>query len=239
MMNQLGIAVLVFLTVFAGVMLASKMQTTWLLILLAILGYCGLFMLMQTGEIVLSAGCIVFIVVLTVFIVFSGSLIQKIIGGLVGLPALCVLIMNVGHLLGIFGGVGSGSPAFAEKWTRRFEDFPTPKAAQSRHFLAVESHEFPDGSWLYAVCSRSHNNANGGTVVIRDSSGAIRAFFGHVCIGDLDWILGLSTNHPPQNAQDIYKGMERWGFEEYDPLAEDRGANNIIDDIALPASHHA
>jgi len=42
-------------------------------------------------------------------------------------------------------------------------------------------YEFPNGDWLAIAYANSHGARGCGTVVTRDSKGAIRIFFGHVC----------------------------------------------------------
>ena len=42
-------------------------------------------------------------------------------------------------------------------------------------------YDLPNGDWLAMAYASSHGHKGGGTVVTRDSTGRIRAFFGHVC----------------------------------------------------------
>jgi len=75
--------------------------------------------------------------------------------------------------------MGVGSVRDANEWRRRFLDLSDPEAA-SQAFPEVVSKRFPDGTWAFGVCTDSHASPEGGTIVLKDSTGAIRAFFGHV-----------------------------------------------------------
>jgi hypothetical protein len=44
---------------------------------------------------------------------------------------------------------------------------------------------YPDGSWICGVSEDSHASPDGGTIILKDSSGAIKVFFGHVCGPDM------------------------------------------------------
>jgi hypothetical protein len=127
------------------------------------------------------------------------------------LVASTTLLLLVGRCALMPEALGTGSAAYADKWIRRLET--------GVNYFSVEAHEFPDGTKLHAVCKGSHHNAKGGTIVIRDSKGGVRAFFGHVCIGDLEWVLTVSSNQPPRNVEDICQGLERMQFTEYHPRA--------------------
>jgi hypothetical protein len=52
-----------------------------------------------------------------------------------------------------------------------------------RRYSGVAAKRFDNGEWVFGVCRDSHAYRDGGTVVIKDSTGAVRAFFGHVCGG--------------------------------------------------------
>jgi len=114
--------------------------------------------------------------------------------------------------------MGTGSPMFAKRWAARFEKWESPQEAERRS-RRVGSLSLPDGTWFYAVCDGSHCNPNGGTVVIRDSSGAIRCFFGHVCIGDFQWLASSAacagTNELLRSLSDLYAGLAELQFAEH------------------------
>jgi hypothetical protein len=105
---------------------------------------------------------------------------------------------------------GTGSPKYAEKWRSELARFNDPESATSRH-SAIAAKRFANGEWIFGVCKNSHRYRDGGTIVVKDSRGNVRAFFGHVC-GD------LMLSHGFQQAQslDEFYGAEWWqGFTEY------------------------
>ena len=77
--------------------------------------------------------------------------------------------------------MGSGSPWLARRWMKQFSK--VHDIATAKDDAKLFAHEFPDGSWLCGKTSPSHGNPWGGTIVTKDSSGAVRVFFGHVCAG--------------------------------------------------------
>jgi hypothetical protein len=104
---------------------------------------------------------------------------------LVGLGIIIVLVC-----LAVFSpfsawifGLGKGDPDYALKWQQRLQPLPDPETAMAT-YSEVFSKRFENGEWIFGVCYDSHYSHWGGTVVVKDSSGRVRAFFGHVC-GDL------------------------------------------------------
>lgn len=77
-------------------------------------------------------------------------------------------------------GMGEGNPAYATKWRDRFTSLPDPETAQTA-YPEVQSKRFPNGEWIFGVSSDSHSSHWGGTVVLKESTGEIHAYFGHVC----------------------------------------------------------
>src|SRR5689334_5621079 len=75
--------------------------------------------------------------------------------------------------------MGEGSVRRAEMWRERFQEVADPDAARS--CPGVVSKRFADGEWVFGVCDDSHMNPDGGTIVLKDSRGRLRVFFGHVC----------------------------------------------------------
>jgi len=75
-----------------------------------------------------------------------------------------------------------GSPELAREWQLRLESFADLNDAQ-RKDANVQGKRFPNGDWIFGLCRDSHGllHRGGGTIVVRDSRGAVRAFFGHVC----------------------------------------------------------
>ena len=74
----------------------------------------------------------------------------------------------------------SGSPETAEQWKAILQPISDPAEAQGDR---VEVKRFTDGTWVMGLSQDSHaqNKPGGGTIAVKDSRGAVRAFFGHVC----------------------------------------------------------
>src|SRR4051794_26116441 len=79
---------------------------------------------------------------------------------------------------------GEGSPAEAERLRAAVEAIPGPEDGRGfdRDYGAKR---FPDGEWVLGIGRDSHallaRYRGGGTVVVKDSRGRVRCFFGHVC----------------------------------------------------------
>jgi hypothetical protein len=83
---------------------------------------------------------------------------------------------------------GEGHPSDARKWRTLLEPIPDLDACERGHPELTSSPSFvkirfPNGEWVFGVASDSHAwfDNRGGTVVLKDSRGLIRVFFGHVC----------------------------------------------------------
>lgn len=76
--------------------------------------------------------------------------------------------------------VGRGSPERAAKWKVVFEGLSDPETVKTRYPFAATK-RFDDGSWIFGVGEDSHGDRDGGTIVVKDSDGRVRVFFGHVC----------------------------------------------------------
>lgn len=75
-------------------------------------------------------------------------------------------------------GMGKGDPRYAARWRDRLSALPdSAKAAYS----SIQSKRFPNGEWIFGVSSDSHDSHWGGTIVVKDSTGQIHTYFGHVC----------------------------------------------------------
>jgi len=87
-------------------------------------------------------------------------------------------------VLGVMLG-GTGSPRKAEQLRASLQDIPDPGTARSQLGDTVETKTFANGTWVVGVGVDSHlwmgAYRGGGTVVLKDSRGRVRAFFGHVC----------------------------------------------------------
>jgi hypothetical protein len=79
-----------------------------------------------------------------------------------------------------YSDTAKGSPEYAVKWKEAFEALNTPEDAQAR-YPEVVTKRFDNGEWLFGIGRDSHWYRDGGTIVVKDSTGKIRAFFGHVC----------------------------------------------------------
>ena len=76
-----------------------------------------------------------------------------------------------------------GSPEYAARWRAAFGQFPDPETAQAAH-PEVMAKRFPNGEWAFGVDRDSHKYPDGGPVVVKGSTGRVRAFFGHLEAGD-------------------------------------------------------
>jgi hypothetical protein len=115
--------------------------------------------------------------------------------------------------LHIHVGLGRGSKRYANEWKAVFQELPDPEAAQGVHKEAA-SKRFGDGRWVFGVCKDSHSSIWGGTSVIKDSTGSIRAFFGHVCGSQfLDRVF-----QEADSLDGFYSSeqLKRHGFAEYE-----------------------
>jgi hypothetical protein len=94
--------------------------------------------------------------------------------GVLSLGLLVVRVLNSGPEM------GRGSPERAAKWRAVFEGLSDPETVKTRYPFAATK-RFDDGSWIFGAGEDSHGDREGGTIVVKDSDGRIRAFFGHVC----------------------------------------------------------
>src|SRR5262249_30232056 len=99
---------------------------------------------------------------------------------LVGIAGLVAYLITRTPLSTWVFGLGEGSPAFRETWRARLRPLADPDAAAAL-YPDVEVVRFAGGEWVIGVSDDSHASAWGGTVVVKDSTGRVRAFFGHVC----------------------------------------------------------
>lgn len=80
------------------------------------------------------------------------------------------------------GGSDKGSPELAQEWKVELARYQTPQEAKAKNpnIIVVE---FANGEWVFGRSQSSHGmwKRGGGTTVVKDSKGQIRAFFGHVC----------------------------------------------------------
>ncbi len=81
-------------------------------------------------------------------------------------------------------GSDSGSPSLAAEWRDRLNQYADPNSAHVADPKIVVV-RFRNGEWVYGLSQNSHGiwYRGGGTLVVKDSKGRTRAFFGHVCGG--------------------------------------------------------
>src|SRR5262249_39307224 len=74
-----------------------------------------------------------------------------------------------------------GSPELAQEWRAKLESLGGLEEAKEKDH-DIQGRQFPNGEWAFGFCRDSHGFTRGaGTLVVKDSRGATRAFFGHVC----------------------------------------------------------
>lgn len=109
-------------------------------------------------------------------------------------------------------GMGRGSPEHAQKWREAFADITDPEMAKAR-YPEVACKRFKNGEWIFGISEDSHESPSGGTMVVKDSTGRTRVFFGHVCgPGFLQFMLKT-----PVSLEEFY-GQEtftQFWFQEY------------------------
>lgn len=126
------------------------------------------------------------------------------------LLGLIILFLLLGTDLHVMVGLGQGCSRHAEEWRIAFQHIPDPEAGQQAH-ADVTSKRFADGSWVFGICEDSHKSIWGGTIVVKDSRGALRAFFGHVCGPRfLQELLEEAGS-----VEQVYEAILRKGFEEH------------------------
>lgn len=134
---------------------------------------------------------------------------------LIATPFILILLAPVcffGFWILAAGGSNSGSPELAAEWRDDLATYFTPEAATADN-PEIEHVTFSNGDWLIGRAQDSHGmwRRGGGTVVIRDSRGATRVFFGHVCgSGFLSWGFGEHVD-----LDSFYGRVTENGFKEY------------------------
>lgn len=110
------------------------------------------------------------------------------------------------------GGSSAGSPELAAEWRDHLAQFPTPDAAAAADPEVIVL-RFPNGEWAFGRAQSSHGMwvRGGGTMVIRDSTGRTRAFFGHVC----GWGHLSDFSSSLWNLEEYYEHLTKTGFTEH------------------------
>jgi hypothetical protein len=107
----------------------------------------------------------------------------------------------------------SGSPRLAKEWKSKLEEFTSLEEAKQKD-PEIQGQLFRNGEWVFGYARDSHNrwHRGGGTLVLKDSRGNVRVYFGHVC-GPHPYVL----NNPYVNSLDaFYKDLPQWEFKEQD-----------------------
>ncbi len=91
-------------------------------------------------------------------------------------------ILFVGLYFVSTGGTGSADEAIRLK--KIIERIPDPESGEGCD-SEYAAKRFPNGEWVLGIGRDSHSMMSkyrgGGTVVVKDSRGRVRCFFGHVC----------------------------------------------------------
>ncbi len=87
--------------------------------------------------------------------------------------------------LGMKTSMGHGSMSAAVKLRPEVESLPAPEERFFNRKAETFGIRFTNGEWVTGVAKDSHalysDWYGGGTVVVKDSRGRVRCFFGHVC----------------------------------------------------------
>lgn len=126
-----------------------------------------------------------------------------------------LLLLVLGVVWMLFKPMGEGSPRYARKWMARLASIESVAQA-ARELPEAVTHRFEDGEWVVGVCKDSHGSPWGGTIVVKDSRGEVRAFFGHVCgPGFIKMILSRMRADQRDDLDGFYETIGR-SFEEYE-----------------------
>jgi hypothetical protein len=134
---------------------------------------------------------------------------------LIALPVIILVgapVAFLGFWIYVSGGTDAGSPELAKQWRDELSNYGSLHEVKSAD-PTVEIVEFDSGEWLYGRAQNSHGNwRDGGTVVVRDSSGQTRAFLGgHVCGNGF---LREAFDGAP-DLKSFYDQIAATGFQEY------------------------
>ena len=109
---------------------------------------------------------------------------RNMIGVIITLVALLITTPFALFFVYIFTTGGEGSLIVAQQLKSKLDEVPNPEAGEgcdSEYFW----HRFPDGEWIIGITRDSHGffskYRGGGTVVMKDSRGAIHCYLGHTC----------------------------------------------------------
>lgn len=95
-----------------------------------------------------------------------------------------VVCMLTAMLINLAAGVNdNGSPELAEEWRSALQPLSLSAGDFHAEHPGIEVVRFPNGEWVIGLAQNSHGLfvRGGGSRVVKDSRGSVRAFFGHVC----------------------------------------------------------
>jgi len=104
------------------------------------------------------------------------KILRNVVKALLALLLISVLLI----FLISFLPMGTGSESYANKWSEKFVSIKNVNQAIEM-YPEINYKTFENGDWIIGICSDSHYNPWGGTIVTKDSNGTIKSFFGHVC----------------------------------------------------------
>jgi hypothetical protein len=112
------------------------------------------------------------------------------------------------------GEYREGVPSTARCLEAEIEPIPDPDTATREH-PDWAAFKFPNGEWVFGRGIDSHGIGPGeGTVVLKDSRGRVRIFFGHVC-GHNAWL--MSTFGEDQTLDTFYAKLADHSLREWVP----------------------
>jgi len=115
-------------------------------------------------------------------------------------------------------GYNGGLPSAARQLRAEMEQIPDPDTALGLH-PDWEAHRFPNREWVfgYGIDSHALTRVGGGTLVVKDSHGRVRCFFGHVC-GNRGTCFVFDGARQAKSVDDFYKYLQsELGFREWIP----------------------
>jgi hypothetical protein len=115
-------------------------------------------------------------------------------------------------------GYRGGLPSAGHRLKAEMESIPDPVTALQLHpdWATIR---FPNGEWVFGHGIDSHGFATGhGTLVIKDSRGKVRIYFGHVCGENMPLDFGWDFIRNAKTLDDFYTGLQdRTTLREWKP----------------------
>lgn len=108
--------------------------------------------------------------------------------------------------------MGTGSPSYAQKWSKQLKQCRSLEDAQTR-YPNIFVYSFSQTEWFIGVCDDSHSSAWGGTIVLRDYTGKVHCFFGHVCSSG--FLRALFCRKDIRNIEEARLKILSCDFQEY------------------------